>query len=147
MVRLVAVALLLALASCNNNKPVVFATCGDNVKNGDETDVDCGGGLCTTCNSGKACRLATDCRSKICSSGICAAATCSDQLHNGSETDIDCGGPSCPPCGDNAACAGYNDCRSHVCVGSRCAPATCSDGFHNGDETGIDCGGSCPPCD
>src|SRR6266850_7288004 len=135
------VALLLALASCNSKKPVVFPTCGDNIKNADETDVDCGGGLCPLCNTGKSCRLATDCRSKICSSGICAAATCTDQVRNGSETDLDCGGPSCPPCGDNAACAGYNDCISRVCVGGRCAPPTCGDGFKNGDETNVDCGG------
>src|SRR4051794_9615794 len=116
------VALVLwALAACNNgNKVVVFPNCNDNIKNGDETDVDCGGGLCTTCNSGKACRLATDCRSKLCLDGACLAAACDDKTRNGSETDVDCGGPSCPPCTVNALCAGTNDCVSHVCVGGRC---------------------------
>src|SRR5256885_12678935 len=99
--------LYVASASCNNNtKPVVFPNCTDNLANGDETDVDCGGGLCPTCNTGKSCRLATDCRSKICNSATCAAATCADQVRNGSETDLDCGGPARPPPRRHAKCSG-----------------------------------------
>jgi hypothetical protein len=141
------VALVLALASCKNNTTTVFPTCTDNLKNADETDVDCGGGLCTTCNTGKGCHVDTDCRSKLCKDGACLAATCDDKTRNGSETDVDCGGPSCHACDLNALCAGINDCVSRVCVGGRCAAPSCGDGFQNGDETSVDCGGSCPPCD
>ena len=41
------------------------ATCGDGVKNGSETGVDCGGG-CTGCADGAACANGDDCASKVC---------------------------------------------------------------------------------
>ncbi|MDB4969509.1 MAG: hypothetical protein JWN44_5198 [Myxococcales bacterium] len=139
-------ALLLSMSSCSH-KTTTFPTCSDKLTNGDESDVDCGGGLCPLCNTGKACRLETDCRSKLCVGGACAPATCDDKTLNGSESDVDCGGPSCPACGVDALCAGYNDCVSQVCAGGRCAAPSCNDGFKNGDETNVDCGGACPPCD
>jgi hypothetical protein len=142
----VVVLLLLAALGCNHAHGP-SPTCSDQVKNGMETDVDCGGGLCSACGTGKGCAVDTDCQSKRCAGGTCAAASCTDGVLNGSESDVDCGGPDCPPCADGQVCAGFNDCRSHVCTGGACAAPSCSDGFQNGDETGIDCGGSCPPCD
>jgi hypothetical protein len=53
---------------------VVPPSCSDGVKNGDETDIDCGGTLCLPCPG------------------------CSDGIKNGDETGIDCGGPDCPAC-------------------------------------------------
>jgi len=146
------VAALAALAVGCNKKHPVFPTCGDNVSNGDETDVDCGGLLCTPCNAGKRCLVDKDCRSLVCTAGVCAAASCSDGILNGSESDIDCGGPDCRPdagmlCADGRYCAGDNDCISNVCNGGTCQMPSCGDGIQNGDEVGIDCGGSCPPCD
>ena len=141
-----ALALLLAVAGCAKKSPV-FPNCGDDMVNGDETDVDCGGLICTPCNTGKRCTADTDCRSKVCAGGTCAAPSCSDGIINGSESDVDCGGPDCPPCADGRGCSGDNDCRSRVCTGLVCQAPSCSDGFQNGDEIGIDCGGSCPPCD
>ena len=48
----------------------------DGVKDGNETDVDCGGQDCDplgkTCAAGKQCQLATDCSSGFCSNGTCA---------------------------------------------------------------------------
>ena len=44
--------------------------CSDGVKNGNETDVDCGGD-CQPCNSGKACNENPECRSRICDNGTC----------------------------------------------------------------------------
>jgi hypothetical protein len=49
----------------------VAATCTDQVKNGAETDVDCGGGLCTTCSIDKGCLKNADCVSGWCSLGKC----------------------------------------------------------------------------
>jgi hypothetical protein len=43
-------------------------TCYDGVKNGDETDVDCGGS-CAPCIAGKACNENADCVSGVCAAG------------------------------------------------------------------------------
>jgi hypothetical protein len=50
-------------------------TCNDDIQNGDETGVDCGGS-CTPCQT---------------------EPTCNDGIQNGDETGVDCGG-SCTPC-------------------------------------------------
>ena len=47
-------------------------TCNDNIKNGLETDVDCGGGICAACASGKVCGALSDCVSKVCVMGKCS---------------------------------------------------------------------------
>ncbi len=47
------------------------AACTDGVKNGKETDVDCGGSSCSACADGKACSKNTDCSSHLCVNGIC----------------------------------------------------------------------------
>ncbi|MCU1277022.1 MAG: hypothetical protein JWM53_568 [bacterium] len=144
---LLAAVLVLSAGGCGS-KTTVYPTCGDNVVNGAETDVDCGGAICTPCNTGKRCSIDKDCRSKLCNSdAVCSAPSCSDGVVNGSESDLDCGGPDCGPCADGRVCAGGNDCRSHVCTGATCQAPSCDDGFRNGDELAVDCGGSCPPCD
>jgi hypothetical protein len=145
-VALVAAALAALAVGCNKKHPV-FPTCGDNVSNGDETDVDCGGQLCTSCNAGKRCLVDKDCRSLVCTAGACAAASCSDGILNGSESDIDCGGPDCPHCTDGHYCAGGNDCWSRVCNGGTCQMPSSSDGIDNdGVDGSADCGGDCS-CD
>ena len=48
-------------------------TCIDNIKNQDETDVDCGGDSCPNkCVDGNTCKYDQDCQSNYCFSGICA---------------------------------------------------------------------------
>ena len=64
-------------------------TCTDKVKNGAETDVDCGGGTCPTCGNKKSCTKAADCKSGVCASGACVEATCTDGVKNGDESDVD----------------------------------------------------------
>jgi hypothetical protein len=104
---------------------VVNNTCTDGLQNGNETDVDCGGGTCGACGDGRGCVVSRDCVSGVCNAGTCGTSqvlpTCSDGVRNGNETGVDCGG-SCPAC------------------------PTCTDGVQNGTETGVDCGGSCPAC-
>jgi hypothetical protein len=56
---------------CLNNA-CQTATCSDLVKNGSESDVDCGGPTCGTCANGKTCNVNGDCASGNCSGGICA---------------------------------------------------------------------------
>src|SRR5262245_30422229 len=83
--------------SGNNN-----GTCTDGIRNGGESDVDCGGGVCGACSTGKACGVPADCLSGVCA-GTCKAPSCSDGVRNGDETGVDCGG-SCPfGCHQNGA--------------------------------------------
>ena len=43
-----------------------LASCTDGLKNGQETDLDCGGPFCLTCTSGKVCLIGKDCASTTC---------------------------------------------------------------------------------
>lgn len=72
-------------------------TCLDRVLDGDETDLDCGGGAdCARCPGGAHCTAGTDCQTATCQpDGTCAAPTCSDGLRDGFERDVD-RGPGCP---------------------------------------------------
>jgi len=120
------------------------ATCDDGVRNGGESDVDCGG-PCLPCAVGGACVRSQDCESGSCTGALCRAPLCTDGVHNGSETDIDCGGP-CLPCEAGASCRIDADCQTGVCTGDQCASPACDDGVLNGMETDVDCGGPCLPC-
>ncbi len=123
-------------------KVCAAATCTDGIKNGKETDLNCGGGSCPTCDDGKQCKVAADCTSSVCTTSTCQAPKCDDKVKNGAETDEDCGGP-CPKCADTKACAVPGDCTSGVCTGNKCQAPSCTDGVLNGNETALDCGGSC----
>jgi hypothetical protein len=92
-------------------------SCTDGVKNGNETDVDCGGGTCAPCANGKTCGVGSDCQSKDCDPTLhtCSAPSCTDGVQNGNETDIDCGGGTCPPCAPGKNCMTAGDCTSGVC--------------------------------
>ncbi|MEW5847248.1 MAG: fibrinogen-like YCDxxxxGGGW domain-containing protein [Myxococcota bacterium] len=119
--------------------------CTDGVRNGDETDVDCGGS-CGVCALGQTCRVDADCELDTCQQGLCVLPLCVNGLRDLLEVDVDCGGP-CAPCGDGAYCFNGGDCRSFVCRGSHCAVPTCGDGVRNGAEADVDCGGPCgAPC-
>src|SRR6185503_11483213 len=48
-------------------------SCTDVIKNGTETDVDCGGLCATKCATGKACVAGGDCQSNSCMAGVCVA--------------------------------------------------------------------------
>jgi hypothetical protein len=125
---------LVAIAACPG-QPWADEHCFDGVKNGRETDVDCGGAGSCRCPPGTpffACWFG----------GVWSCLQC-----------------SCPPCEDGKDCNTGADCESHRCrpnsliacalfrqCGGTCAPPTCSDHVQNGSETGIDCGGTCPPC-
>jgi hypothetical protein len=147
--------------------------CGDDLLNGLETDVDCGGDSCPPCPLGATCTYDFDCKDLLCDGGFCAVApfpapcneidpqnpTCADCEQNGLESDVDCGGDACAPCAMGDSCATDIDCETGHCDGSSCTPApggcppldpenpNCADCALNGLETGIDCGGdSCAPC-
>ncbi|MFT3773278.1 MAG: MopE-related protein [Minicystis sp.] len=50
---------------CFSQDPTIY-TCGNNAKDGTETDVDCGGAACGKCATGKGCLVASDCTSNVC---------------------------------------------------------------------------------
>lgn len=55
-------------------------TCSDGVKNGSESDVDCGGPTCARCALGQRCSSAADCSTSRCDNNVCkvcvGAITC-----------------------------------------------------------------------
>ena len=119
-------------------------SCGDGIQNSSETDVDCGGSICTGCADGWTCEIDDDCLSETCQGGVCGTADCSDGIRNQGETGVDCGGPcpDCPPeCGDGN-CNGDEDCST--CAedcGTCCGNGTCDD-----DETCAACETDCGSC-
>jgi hypothetical protein len=125
-------------------------TCQNQMPDGTETDVDCGGPTCGPCAAGQVCKVASDCTTKVCEDAFagalfknCQLPTCADGVQNGAETDVDCGGPICPAaskCLESKQCTLAGDCASGVCQAGACKKATCNDGVKNGLETGVDCG-------
>jgi len=130
----------LAPANCNNNR-----------KDGDETDIDCGG-FCDGCSIGKDCLLDADCDTLFCNSqnNKCATASCTDRVKNGAETDVDCGGGKCKKCDNGDSCRKNTDCKTNNCDSSsrKCIEILdeCNNNKLDISETDIDCGGRCPVC-
>src|SRR5262245_7463096 len=54
----------------------VPSSCVDGVKNGSESDVDCGGDACSPCGLAAKCGGHGDCESGYCAGGACAAPSC-----------------------------------------------------------------------
>jgi hypothetical protein len=122
--------------------------CNDGLKNGDETDFDCGGSRCAPCGAGRHCKTGLDCDTSLCTGGVCVGPGCSNGTKDGSESDIDCGGAKCAKCVDGKTCASASDCANGFCNPTTlaCATPNCSDGFKNASESDVDCGGSCGKC-
>ncbi len=93
-------------------------TCRDEVRNGTETAIDCGG-ECGPCDVGDTCEQHTDCLSNSCDD-VCLEASCEDERLNQGEADVDCGGEACEPCGVGADCVLPGDCTSGFCEDSTC---------------------------
>src|SRR5215212_744323 len=89
--------------------------CIDLIRNGDETDIDCGG-TCGACDVGERCSVATDCDQSTCVDGRCEPLPCANSVKDGQETDVDCGGPTCRKCAGARACSVASDCFSGTCV-------------------------------
>ncbi len=142
-------------------------SCKDDIKNQDETDIDCGGS-CGACGLTKACKANTDCGSGNCAEGFCAEMGCTRNTDCGgnlvcNRTTKQCvepavcmaisdcvGGLTCikgycvipDSCTSNTDCGGGLECSEGLCI----PPASCADGIKNQDETDVDCGGSCKAC-
>jgi hypothetical protein len=144
-------------------------TCDDNLLDGDETDVDCGGS-CAPCGLGQRCHVSAECGTWpgcdpvlgcACDevTQACVYDHCADERQDEGETAVDCGGGECAGCGPQKPCVLDSDCSRTLpgcdpthggctCdVPSRtCVYSHCYDHKSNADETGVDCGGSCTPC-
>ncbi len=126
-------------------------SCTDNLANGKETGVDCGGPTCGPCQTAQGCNGNADCISKNCDPAAhkCVAETCMDGLLNGKESDVDCGGGFCPGCGVTQGCKNPLDCKGGNCSANHVCAESCTDGSKSVglNETDIDCGGDiCPHC-
>lgn len=102
------------------------ATCSDMIKDGSETDVDCGGGACPSCALGKACSQGTDCQSGNCTNGVCASAALSP-LGATCSSNLTCGSGHCTSgvCCNTACIASGNPCQAASC-NSQGAAGTCT---------------------
>jgi formylglycine-generating enzyme required for sulfatase activity len=117
-----------------NTKACRASSNTDGVRNGDETDVDCGGNAGPPCGIGKTCATDAGCESGLCKDGKC-----------GEPVVKTCGGAGeLPRCADGELCADPSDCASATCIAGTCRPFRQHDGIMNDDETDIDCGGSHP---
>ncbi|MCA9689242.1 MAG: DUF4215 domain-containing protein, partial [Myxococcales bacterium] len=67
------------LDACSN--ACVLATCDDFVQNDLETDVDCGGGVCPSCQLGGSCEVDEDC-GEVCLEGACISVQSCAALHD-----------------------------------------------------------------
>lgn len=105
------------LAPCRDGvcpSPTVVDRCQDRVRDGDETDLDCGGS-CLPCAAARACAAPSDCQSGTCAAGSCTAPTCGDGVENGFESDVDCGGVCATKCQRGLRCELPSDCASGTC--------------------------------
>jgi hypothetical protein len=124
------------------------STCENGVRDGSETDIDCGG-VCSGCGPGDKCKISNDCASGYCDqvNGTCQASLCENSKKDSSndETDIDCGGNKCSErCKEGKKCDENNDCESSLnCKDSKCTRSTCIDNLKGINEADVDCGGVC----
>jgi len=94
-------------------------SCSDGLKNGTETDVDCGGGgSCGKCANGKKCTGVADCTSGNCVDGVCCNTACTGTCLAcnlsgtvGSCSPIAAGTDPANECPGNQSCNGAGGCN------------------------------------
>lgn len=109
---------LALVAACMGAAGCIFylhPKCDDEIKNGHETDVDCGGTCPLRCGLGRGCDSAADCKSGNCVSGMCVPMPCVNGVRDGAETDVDCGGGTCRKCSGGRHCLSNDDCFNAEC--------------------------------
>lgn len=118
----------------NGNATESAGACENEVLDGDETDVDCGGSCPVGCDMGESCIQDDDCESKDCDpdTNMCGSGTsgnsggsgntgntgggsCDDGTQNQDETDVDCGGMCGATCEGGEDCIDGDDCVSELC--------------------------------
>ena len=136
--------LAVAVLACAGLPGCVFylnPLCNDQIKNGDETGIDCGGS-CGKCNIGDSCRVNNDCDESNCIGGTCTPFPCDNGKVDEQETDVDCGGGTCRKCSGGRHCLVNSDCVSGNCVAAtntcfELATVSFADAVHypSGDKT------------
>ena len=114
----------------------VLPNCSDGQQNGNETDIDCGGGCGATCANNEVCVTDQDCLSRSCGlNRLCETPSCTDGIQNGDECDVDCGSACAnQPCLLGQYCFENQDCESSVCgVDGKCKPMRRLDGPLEGE--------------
>ena len=103
---------------------VPAASCTDNMMNGTETGVDCGGSCAParTCDTGAGCTVPGDCTSGVCSGTpmTCQAPSCGDGVMQAGEMCDDGNNMNGDGCDDGA--------------GDACRPTGCGNGVQTGTE-------------
>ena len=113
--------------------------CADGIKNGAESDVDCGGGSCPRCQGGQICTSRTDCHTALCTGGTCQSCAAA------SDCGLDSDGDMCF-CRDNAAKPGERMCTRKTCKlfsGGTCANCAAGEQCAPAGPGAIEC---CTPC-
>ena len=90
-------------------------SCTNKIKDGFETDTDCGGNQCGPCLDGKECTNDLDCAGGSCKAKKCTTPACNNALLDGTETDVDCGGKTCAQCTFGKHCKEDKDCVFQTC--------------------------------
>ncbi len=127
--------LLSALVLCSAGCPDPGASddpCANQVRDANESDVDCGGACPTACLEGRACAVGGDCQSGLCEASLCTT-TCQDgtrQSHEACEGS-DHGGQSCADLGDFDG--GILECTA-ACTFDLAQCTRCGDGARAGAE-------------
>ena len=91
-------------------------SCLNTIKDGAESDVDCGGNVCGKCIDGKKCLAKMDCAGGACLNSACATPACTNKETDGDETDTDAGGSICAKCTTGKRCVAATDCVSGACA-------------------------------
>ena len=129
--------------ACRNGSCMALpATCQDLVRNGTETDVDCGGTECPACAIGRSCLLGSDCAGGMpngagaCIAGRCTLACnagygdCDGNASNGCEVSTSSDARNCGRCGLSCPVVSHG---TSTCRAGGCAEA-CYSGWDNCDS-------------
>lgn len=139
------------------DEPVTVG-CSNGIKDGTESDRDCGGKCADAglrCAVTQSCKADGDCNSSVCAEGVCAAPRnrCTNGIRDAGEGGVDCGG-SCAPvlCPSGSPCVSSADCGQGTCLTDKgvCGESTstathCANKTRDQGEGDVDCGAVCAP--
>jgi hypothetical protein len=107
---------------------MIPVSCTNDVKDTDESDIDCGG-ICPDCANGKSCLGYNDCLSQFCNGATCAACTgdpdCAAAPNSWCDAAMD-DGTCVAKRADGEACAAVNQCMSGACADGLCCNTACT---------------------
>ena len=143
--RLLLLSILLA-AGCG--APAPANSCTDSAKDGDETDVDCGGS-CRACALGKICLAAADCQTGPCVNNLCggggspdagggvdSAAAIDATVPDLAIADLATAPDLFAGCMNNQQCASLSHAEGMCGPGNQCVVTSCDPGYADCDGQG-----------